>query len=223
LLRHPLGHRDVEMRVGQGHRAGARARQIELGPGDESRVRQEVVQVARDVRNPGHAALEDSPDRAERVDPRQRQSLHHHVARERTASTDRGRPQHGPPRARPPVGRRLELVEDEGGHVHVGPGDAVLPVVPFERDIGVSLGKSLAVQQDVGQVSLRGDVDVAAAAGVLGAAERDVHVAARRHFPVEPVEAWILLETEHRQEVAQPERAARSDGVDDEAARPSEP
>ena len=120
-----------------------------------------------------------------------------------------------------PLGRE-DLVEHERAHVQVGPGDAALPVEPAEGGLGVPLGELLSVHRDVAQVALGVDGNEASAACVLRTAERDVHVGACRHRRVQALEARIVVQREHRQDVAQAEARARADGVDDEALRAPE-
>ncbi len=222
LLGHPVGHRDVEVRTLHRDIAHARGRHVDLGAGDEPRVGLEVVEVAAHVGHARDAPADLGRDGPQGVDARQRHALEHHVGRERPSAPQGRRPEHraGGAGARP--GRGPDLLEDERADVQVGPGDALLPVVPAHRGVGVALREALAVQRDVPQVALRADGDESAPARVLGAAERHVHVRARGHRRVEPVEAGVLVEREHGEHVAHPEPGALPDRVDDEAPRAAE-
>ena len=218
-----MRHAQIEVRPLHGDVAHARRRHVDLGAGDEAGVGEKVVEVARDVRDARDAAPDLRRERPQRVEPRERNALEHHVGRERATAPEGCRPQDRAVDAGAGPLRREDLVEHERTKVDVGPGDAALAVVPAERSLGVPLGEALAVQRDVAQVGLGVDGDVAPAARVLRPAERDVDVGAGRHGRVEPFEARILVEREHRQDVAHPEAGARSDRVDDEALRAAEP
>ena len=159
---------------------------VDLGARDEPRVGLEVVEVARHVRDARHAPLDLGRERAQRVDPRQRNALaasRSPPARRRAGATPTRAPSPSRRRASPSGGCALSSTNERRSTS--APAMPRCAVVPAERGLRVALGEALAVERHVAQVALRADGDEASAARVLRAAERHVHVGARGHRGVD--------------------------------------
>ncbi len=223
LLGQPMRHSQVESRVAQGHVTNARTRHIELGPRNEAWIGLKIVEIARKMGHPRYAALNLGREATQPIHVRQRDVVYHDVGGEGATPADRDRPEHGAGGTQPSPAVGRHLVKRERAQIDVSARDATLPIEPPYGQFRGSLGKSLAIKHNVFQTPFRVHSDVAAAARVLRTIERHMNVRTHTYRGVQAVKTRVVVEREHRQQIAKPECVARPDGIDYEPARAAEP